>query len=436
MITYDFFYPEVFLNADRALQRMEIINAFSSLNFSIKNTVVFFTNYGIIGDYIFHLIIFSFLGQYGVIILHVFLLFVSLICIFNLVKTVTKCERTAFFTILLYFHLPHSLVLPHQLSSEGIFIPLLIISFSTLTCYIYKGEKTTELLYSGLFIGIATLIRPVTLLWPLITAGVLCLSNNFVPRKRITYYLAVAFLPLFTWMTFMLLVTGQFTMGSSNHDLRNNLTNRFKYMINSLPLEEQVNLRSEYLGGSSQEKVLITVGNYMRFSFNHFDIYSDHLIRDFIVIFGKSGINRFLLDYFQFDMKLRRKLRDQWKGWRTIWKSKGFLKTIEYMYKENKLIMIVNIVASIFCTGLSLFFVAGLVLFLKDSEILFQIRILYVLFPIYIFSVSQVVKRMSSRHRCPYEFIVAFIVVYCAKKLIDYLLIAIHGRKATSLLVE
>ena len=82
---------------------------------------------------------------------------------------------------------------------------------------------------SALMLGLATLIRPITMLWPIIVvlSAVFFSLGNF-RRGLMIQYLGVSTLPLIIWMSFLYVATGQFSMGSSGHDIPHNLYNRFR----------------------------------------------------------------------------------------------------------------------------------------------------------------------------------------------------------------
>ena len=128
LFAYDIFHPDVFLNADRADQRLEIINLLIAWATSGADLSPLLSEPGIIGDYIVQTVLYGVVGQYGVIVFQVALLLVSVAALFQLALLVCRSRVIASITVLLYIHLPHTLVFPHQLISEAIFNPLIILS--------------------------------------------------------------------------------------------------------------------------------------------------------------------------------------------------------------------------------------------------------------------------------------------------------------------
>lgn len=406
LFIYDINHPEVFLTADRARQRIGTIKALLTYegNGNFRHLL---SEAGIVGDYLLHAVVYSTLGQYGVIIFQILLLLVSIIFLFHFLLIIAKSRFIAIVAVALYIHLPHTIVFPHQLTAEALFVPLIIFSFYYLAKYILMEQRWLLLMGSACFIGFASLIRPVTILWPIVVIAIMILTSQ--STRRINHwasYLAITVMPFILWMFFILSQTGTFSMGNSNHDLSHNLYFRMNRIISSFPLDQQQRLIHRYQVNTETEKRL-SVPEYLSFVIDHPYGYLSQLGRDALVFCIKSGMSKFSLDYLV-DVEARKSFRH----WRREWEKHGLFYSVKSLGKKHPKIMVFTIIGQVLFVPImisSLF--GGLQSIKKYKQSPPPERNLYILlliFPVYIFITSQVASAMQSRHRAPAEFILCF----------------------------
>ena len=412
LFIYDLVHPEVFLHADRAVQRLDCIQAFLLNIRPISNLIVFLGSRGVVGDYLIQGIVYGSVGQFGVIVFQLMLLFVSIILLFKFVSLIFDSEKIALLSIVIYIHLPHTLVFPHQLLSEAIFIPLIIFSFYFLTRYLAQTMLFRDLMISAIFLGFSVLVRPLVVVWPIIVFIVMAVSKHcrFSIRHWFTYILC-SILPLFLWMTFMLFSTGKFEMGSSGHSLSSNLYARVAKIAKTMPSDKQKEVQEAFLNTDKECPKTLSISQYFKFVINYPTGYVKQIAKDGFVFFAKSGVNRLVLDYFYLFPEPKKEIQDSNKGWRTKLEQQGFLATFIFYFQENSLLILIT------CFGLIVFFVLMLFsvcgaycvvrqyLFNNNFKNYRCVYAILILFPCYIFAVSQFVDAMQSRHRAPAEFV-------------------------------
>src|SRR6185436_14756373 len=196
MFVYDMQYPERFFFADRAGDRIiSLDRMLAALHAGDLGAML--PTRGVIGDWLPQGLLYLAGGMTLVVLVQVLLVLFSIACVRRIGLRLGLAEAGACTAAAIYGLLPHTLVYPHELASEGLFVPLVVIAF-TFT--------------SGLAMGAAILIRPVAALWPLFTGN-----------KR---YIALALLPLVAWMGFVKMQTGELSIGKTHADLGSNLYQR------------------------------------------------------------------------------------------------------------------------------------------------------------------------------------------------------------------
>ena len=363
MFLYDIRHPECFFNGDRALDRVEVIKGF----FENTNSLEYLTSHGIPGDWLPHALLYLAGGQYLVIAVQVVLALLSVMWVLQIGRRLGLDERAASAAAVLYGLLPHSLVFPHELSSEGLFIPLVILSFRL-------GANAS----GGLALGVATLIRPLTALWP------------FFVFRRI--YITFARAPLLAWMTLMFFATGEFSMGRSGHDLGNNLYFRMQRM------------GAELQRPAGQTKA--TIGEYLAFVTAHPVAFAKHTARDLGVLSVKSGIERVVIDYLDFYPETKRELQDGRTGWRAQVEQRGAFAALMEVFREQPGLIVFSALGAAACVVFMVLAAYGAWVRIRSREWL-----LLAAFVVYIFATAQAVDAAHSRHRAPAEFALCILAV-------------------------
>jgi 4-amino-4-deoxy-L-arabinose transferase-like glycosyltransferase len=415
LFIYDLFHPDVFLNADRATQRLDIINLLYAWITSGTDLSPLLKEPGIIGDYIFHFVLYATLGQYGVILFQIILLLISVYALFHTSMLVSRSRVASSIAVLFYIHFPHTLVFPHQLISEAIFVPLTVLSFFYLARYVLKEQKLSYLLISALFIGTATIVRPTSVLWPFFVVAVIFFmsktARRFIPWAG---YIVIATAPLILWMSLLFFATGKFTMGSSNHDVPHNLYDRVARMISTFPEDEQLEMRRKYLTSGSNNMDVITISEYLDFVFDHPRAYISHLGRDALAFWMKSGVSKLSLDYLAVFNDARKQLQTVETGWRKRFDTEGIFASAFGLAREYPALIYISIAGSVLLILFHTIALYGaLLVFSRLREMTSGERVFSILlltFPIYAFLVMQVVDAIQSRYRAPAEFALAILM--------------------------
>lgn len=408
MLAYDVFHPDPFLVADRARERLASIEELSAASGHGGDLTSYLATHGVAGDYLIQAIVYIPFGKYGVIVFQIALLLLSVVALFELTRLISDSSNMAAIAALVYMHLPHALVFPHQLSSEAVSVPLIVISFYFLARYLLDRGSMNFLIASGASLAVAILVRPVLALWPVAVMALLL----FIPYKRrmlrASSYGVAALSPLLMWMLFLLAATGTFSMGSSKHDLPHNLYSRAERMIENLPPEERKRATRQYLAHAPDSRHELSLGSYLQFIAAEPGPFGMHLLRDAAVFAGKSSANRLLLDYLNVFPRARNELQRSATGWRKHWEARGFTDTAIYLMTQYPLLIAVNVCAAVACLSFMVLTVIGGGLMISrlpwvcvNQKVT---RLLILTFPFYVFLASQVVNAMQSRHRAPAEF--------------------------------
>jgi hypothetical protein len=240
---------------------------------------------------------------------------------------------------------------------------------------------------AGLAIGVATLVRPITALWPL--------AHMFAKRER-RAYLAFAFAPLLLWMCAVFIASGEFSMGRSWHDAGSNLYFRLQRMGADLPQSERPQQRP-----AGEAKA--TLGEYVVFMLAHPLLTAKYAARDMAVMGFKSGVERVTLDYLNLYPEERSELQAVDGGWRSRVDHGGAAALLELARSQPALVGVAAAGALCFSI-LMLLAVNGALRWARGPE-----RLAIAGFVVYIFVTVQVVDAAQSRLRAPAEFAICLL---------------------------
>jgi hypothetical protein len=314
MLAYDVANPDRFLRADRAGGRMQVVEGFPEA-LRAGEATTYLASHGIAGDWLPHALMYALGGPLLIVLVQVALALASVLWVREIGSRLGLASRHATAAAVLYALLPHTLVFPHQLSTEALFVPLVIAAF--------RFALPVAGPAGGLALGLATLVRPITVLWPVVQA---VLQPG--PLRRRAAFLALALAPLLLWMAFILSATGEFSMGRSGHDLGGNLYYRMQRMAAPLPPAERPETKP-----AGQTKA--TVGEYLSYSLAHPKAAAAHHARDVVTLTVKSGIERVTLDYLDLFPEMRGSLQKADGGWRASVEKQGALQTALALFKAQ-----------------------------------------------------------------------------------------------------
>ena len=377
MFVYDLAHPERFLNADRAGERIQVVEGFARA-LQAGDALAYSTSHGIIGDWLPQALLYALGGQYFVIAAQVLLALASILWVRTIGVRLGVREPQAHGAALLYALLPHTLVFPHQLASEAISVPLVILGFR-----LVAGAP------AGLAIGAATLVRPITALWPLL---------HVVAKGRRRAYLIAAFAPLLAWMSVVWIATGEFSMGRSGHDLGNNIYYRLQRIGAGVPPAQRPPVRP---AGPTKA----TLGEYVTFVVSHPLVTAKYAAVDMAVMTFKSGVERIVLDYLDLYPAEGRELKVAATGWRSR-VDRGGVGALLVLAREQPALIVTATAGALAFTALMLLAAYGALRWERGAE-----RLALVAFIVYIFVTTQAVDAAQSRLRAPAEFAICLLAI-------------------------
>lgn len=371
MLLFDFAHPDRFLHADRAGERLGVVQGFVTQLREGGDWAAFFSSHGIPGDWLPQALLYAAGGQYLVIVAQVALVLASIAWVRALGLRAGLGETGATAAAALYGLLPHTLVFPHQLAAEAIFVPLVIFAF-------YAG--------SGLAWGLAALVRPITMLWPFV-------QMLFTPGKK--RFLVLALAPLLAWALFILYATGEFGLGRSSHDLGHNLYQRMHRIATALPEAERPARRPA-------GQTTATLGEYLGFVAQHPVAAAKHSARDLATMTVKSGVERLVLDYLDLFPASRAAIQDTGEGWRAQVERHGPVAALKALFLKQPGLIAISAFFSLLFVVLLAFSVLGATA---------RPLLLPAGFAVYIFLTAQAIDAAQSRHRAPAEFALCLLAV-------------------------
>ena len=412
MLVYDYLHPSVFFNADRALARWETIQGLYKA-WDVGQFASYLGGHGIPGDYLFQGVLLALVGIYGLILAQVSLALFAGYCVYRMGRLLGMASGWATLASGVYLLLPHTLIFPHQLASEALYSPLLTISL-WLTLASTAGKDPRALWLGAGLAGIATLIRPVTLLWPLLPIVVLLSLKRY---RSAGGYAVAAYVLIVLWMAFMAGQTGSFGLGESDHDMAHNLYQRTARVVETLPPAEQADAKTQYLTSGAQGT--LAVGEFLHFGLRYPVPFLLHSARDSVIFFVKSGFERIPIDYLLFNEEARASLQDSDSGWRKRLEKEGIGAALGYLWHTQGMVLVVSLVGSVFMLVLMALAIIGGwdLLRAREAKTRRLTAVLLVALPVYIFLFSQLVDAMQSRHRAPAEAGIVLLAVWGGMRL-------------------
>jgi hypothetical protein len=127
----------------------------------------------------------------------------------------------------------------------------------------------------------------------------------------------------------------------------------------------------------------------------------------------KSGFERIALDYLDLAPNQRVELQGT-DGWRSRLERAGAWATLRDMSRRDPGLVLVAAGGAALFAGFMLLAFAGALAWLGDKGVaprVRRLRIMIVLFPLYIVATAQVVDAAQSRHRAPAEFALCLLAV-------------------------
>jgi uncharacterized membrane protein HdeD (DUF308 family) len=410
LLALDARYPSAFLRGDRADSRMAAIEGLRHLG-GWHAIVAYLGTHGNIGDYAPQAVLYLAGGKLTLVISQIGLMLLSGVCVFRLGRLCELSARASCLATALYLGSPHSLVLPHQLCSEGLFVPLVAIS-TWATSEAVRRSNRLALSCSGLLMGITTLIRPVILLWPVVvTLGLRRHGARAAPQV----FAAAAYVPIIAWMAFVWHETGTPGMGESDHSLGLNLYYRVEAIATTMPPSETRAITTRYLAGGQHA---FTALKYLSFVAHYPLPVLIYAARDAEVLLFKSGVERITVDYLADEQQTKTLQTRDGNGWRQYWDKYGAIAAIQYGWRVLGVTFLISALAAAVQVALILLAVVGAVRVVglirqhAAPEATKLAEFLILALPVYVLIFSQLADANQSRHRAPAEFALAILATH------------------------
>ncbi len=246
LMVYDLSHPEAFVAGDRAGLRLDKIHygfagldpdwpfdyvrdhvSFRDMSFAPDDSLSVvdrLTTFDMPGDYVVHGILYHIGGSVAVIVLQILLAWVAVLCVYRLALLLGQPRRNALIAAAIYVVLPGMICNTHQLVTEALYNPLVVIAFTVIVACIEERFRTAAFLGGLVALALAIFVRQQLLLYPLILALILAFHFRQRGLLPVAMVVGMCFLPTIGWMVFVYVQTGSFFSGVSDLRLGFNLS--------------------------------------------------------------------------------------------------------------------------------------------------------------------------------------------------------------------
>ncbi len=232
IFTYGVFNADSFLAGDRAVIRLETINyVFKNLpaeltdkisnlaNDSESNSTVLSRIFesGNPGDYIFQGFLLCIGDRYLVVVFQLLLSFLSILCVYCFLIILGRPPAYSLAGAIIYMLLPGNLIIPHELASESLFTPLVVIGFFMLVYYVEKQAYVWVLVSGLLLLSIASFVRPQLSLYPFVLIMILAACYRPHWKRHVALVLVICFSIPACWGVLSFSHSGNISPGGKTH---------------------------------------------------------------------------------------------------------------------------------------------------------------------------------------------------------------------------
>jgi 4-amino-4-deoxy-L-arabinose transferase-like glycosyltransferase len=401
---------EGFFRADRVPQRLGTILTLIEQGRSLDSLVAVLARQGNIGDYGIHAALFACCGRLGVTSFQVLLAVPAAACVAYIAFHATASRGIAVASGLVYGLLPQSLAFPHQLLSEALSNPFLIFGVAILVRALTSGGHAALWSISGLFFGLAGLVRPALMpLFAIAFAIIALQARHLISTGRAARFLTSALAPFMLWSMFMLSQTGSFGLGESNQDLGLNFSQSTAKVLLSEGLAAPGGAPPAWLPQR------LTPSEYLQFVGRYPAGFANLYAKNLLVLVTDSGVGRLYVDLLGFGADARAQLQDPISGWRAQLTNHGLLAMLRQGFAVAPGTILAGLLGAAAFALITLGTIAGYVAMLgRDSPLRsasgaatpvqrWTVTFLLIL-PVYVLLTSQVVAYAPSRLRSQGEF--------------------------------
>lgn len=354
LFLYDIFHPDAALNADRARIRLEKISfLFDNANLDVLPELRDHPIYnnslpalgksdapsrlaalGLPGDYLLHGILIVLFGIHGLILVQLALAFASIFALHLISKQIGLSDRYALWIAIAYMILPTTLAHPHQLVTEAIVNPSLIILTYNFMVHL-TTNATRSFGIAVLLAGLLPMLRPQFVALPMLLSGILLWRRRDVLRSAVVF--CAPLIVMAAWMTFVWSQSGTFGGGRSEFGLAHNLFLQADRIatIYRLDFDPQRSRIKE-----------MSIEEYISFVLTHPREWVQFRLTENVNMFLNTGVNQLLGNYLKLES-----FAPRGSGGGPMWHElRGrltFFELVERMFQQDRLWLVTFVVGSI-----------------------------------------------------------------------------------------
>ena len=389
LLVHDALNPGAIFAGDRVGSRIEKIEMVADALNNGQPVTPILIEKGDPGDYLYHAVVFSVSGKWGVIIVQILLMGLGGIFLFRLVDLAFKSEKLAGITTLVFFLLPGSLYHPHSVTSEGLANPLMIIyAFLLVRLFSERSRKYSQLVLLGLLATILSSLRLIYVLYPVVTFGLLIWDKQAHRLVPSSVFLLVAMTLPGIWISLYHSETGELSYGPSDHSLDSNIRGRLRRMSQ---FDDGVTIEEP---GNSAVYQLVSE------SVSHPGAFLKSALTDMSNMLFNSGVNTVAGRYLGvYEMPTDRSY------WAEIRDREGPFAMFLHIFKQSRSMVAANVVFGIAWVLFFLLSVYGLFLLARMKSVDSYIRFTLISLPIYFCLLSLSASGVRWDMRTPFEFV-------------------------------
>ena len=413
LFVHDIANGDGFFRADRASQRFhDMRNLFAAAG-DPAAFLACLVRQGNIGDYGIHAFFYSLGGPPAVIAFQVCLAVAAAMAVTYIAWRTFPAQHIAIAAGLLYGFLPQTLAFPHQLLSEALANPCIILGVAALLHASNTPRRWAGWCLAGVVMGFGALVRPALILLPIVAAGLwIWLDREHRAWSRAAAFAVCGLAPLMLWSLFMFSQVGKFGPGESNQDLGLNFSQSTAKVLLSEGVAPADGQAPDWLPKR------LTFGEYFHYVREYPKGFANLYAMNTLVMSTDSGIGRLYVDLLGFGAEERLRLQDPALGWRAQLTNHGALAMIESNWRAAPGTICAGLLGALGFALVNVGMVAAYVMLLRPRAFLggpdttlpqrWSAALLLAV-PLYVIATSQVVAYAPSRLRSQGEFAVAIL---------------------------
>jgi hypothetical protein len=351
------------------------------------------------GDYLLHGFLLETGGRPLVLFVQLGLALIAALCVLQLGLLLGLTERFALVGALLYSALPGTIGNAHQLVTEGVFNPLVVIAIYLLTRCLSGQFEYRWLLIASLAIACASFLRVQLLLFPLVVAMLMLYDQRGKAAKATALFLVLSMgIPLGI-IAFEGFLKGTFAVGASDFSLAHN------FYLRSERIAAVAGLAFD---GTVFPGKQMPLSAFLEYIFAHPIAYIQTVFTDVVNIIVNPGTKWFATDYlhvvdFSENYRYFVDVRDQQGLWGVALAILGQGPLFAMSFFGGMIVWCLILLGA----GI------GAIVFLSRTNVSLVVKALLVLFVLYEIGVSVVAGGLPRwTYRTPFEFLIVAMLAF------------------------